>query len=617
MDLLGLLQPEAPTTQRKRVSDQEYVGMGWSSDALAGISEDGLWEALTYKARKPAEFMDVSNVTVEDRRGFLWRKMTVRASNKTVVEHIYANERKGEMVYRVVDPATRRESEDERVVAIRSNPLRLEFYHRHTSDGYRSYWHAPTKVVAELVEGLAKLAKKLEGSGGTKVGLGMRSRAIQGVSFDAVWKSMIECVRDPAKYMAVRLESIRDCQGFIQRVTSISGKKSTDNVYIDERSHEIVYRPVNGGTEGQVERVVALRSHPLCIEFHARDVRDGFRIDWTVPRKVVGGCIKAYTREAKIMDSATPKTIGYGITSDPVKDCSFDSLMTAIQKTVMDPSLVLDIVPSKTTIREERGFILRRFTLRATNEVVMEKVTINEAAGEVVFNKLTGDAKESANNRVIAIQKDPLRLEFYERNARDGARLNWTAPYEIASAAMTGLIMSAKQIEKVGGAVIGYGISSGPITGILQENLWKAMLFCVRNPAKSGMNVENVKIFDNDGYMTRFMSIPDAKGKPMMIDNIYTDEQSATISYRRLELQRGGEGLNEKLFAIRQAPLRMEMWCRHTKDQLRVDWQAPKQVALEVFGKVAKLADMIQNDPRGFDRSYGAGLDESKGQAAF
>merc|ERR1711963_3269 len=119
----------------------------------------------------------------------------------------------------------------------------------------------------------------------------------------------------------------------------------------------------------------------------------------------------------------------------------------------------------------------------------------------------------------------------------------------------------AKRMDSAKPETIGYGISSGPQTGILQENLWKAMLFCVRNPARCGMNVKNVKIFDND----------------------YTDEQSATIAYRRLELQRGGEALDEKLFAIRQAPLRMEMWSRHTKDQLRVDWQAPKQVALEIF----------------------------------
>merc|ERR1719510_1334127 len=161
------------------------------------------------------------------------------------------------------------------------------------------------------------------------------------------------------------MNSIKDCQGYIQRQTAANGRTCTDNVYVDERSHEIAYRPVGAdGQEGQLERVIALRSHPLCIEFHARDTRDGFRVDWAVPRKVVGATIKAYAREAKKMDAATPETIGYGTTSDPVQGCSFDSLMTAVQKSIMDPSQVLDIVPGRTTIREERGFILRRFTIR-------------------------------------------------------------------------------------------------------------------------------------------------------------------------------------------------------------------------------------------------------------
>merc|ERR1719476_7160 len=449
--------------------------------------------------------MDVTGVTVEDRRGFLWRTMTVKANNKTVVEHIYCNERKGEMVYRVVDPRTRKESQDERVIAVRQNPLRMEFFHRHVSDGYRSYWRAPIKIVAGLCDDLAALGAKLETTTDEKVGLGILSDEITGVSYDAVWKAMVMSIREPQKFMQVKLEKLTDNagaadldvpatssgsgwgmftptkqkkfsytaapatgKGYIQRTVSINGTPTTDNIYVDEQASEIVYRVVKDGSEGDLERVAILRTHPLRVEFHARSTKDGFRIDWAVPKKACLSVVDGYVAEAKKLDSAKPDIVGYGMTSDPVQDCSYDSLLTALDKMICEPQTVMDIDISQTKIREEQGFLLRRFKLNATGEIIMEKVTINEEAGEAVFNKLTQDGRESNNDRVLSIKKDPLRLEFYERNSADGPRLNWTAPYTVANASMTKLIAMAKDLEKRDTGKIGYGISSAPITGLLQ-----------------------------------------------------------------------------------------------------------------------------------------------------
>merc|ERR1711884_663942 len=99
------------------------VGMGWSSPEVKTSSWDGLWEALIFKARNPQKFkMDVSNVTVADRPGFLARTMTINPTGANVTEHIYA---------------------DERLIAVKEGPLRMEFFHRLVSDGYRTYWQAP------------------------------------------------------------------------------------------------------------------------------------------------------------------------------------------------------------------------------------------------------------------------------------------------------------------------------------------------------------------------------------------------------------------------------------------------------------------------------------------
>merc|ERR1719471_1482035 len=107
--------------------------------------------------------MDVSDVVVVDRPGFLARSMTVNATKARVEEHIYANERSGEMIYRLVDPTSKRETE--KVIAVKESPLRMEFFHRHVSDGYRSYWQAPVDTVQKMLQELINYAAKNEGKG--------------------------------------------------------------------------------------------------------------------------------------------------------------------------------------------------------------------------------------------------------------------------------------------------------------------------------------------------------------------------------------------------------------------------------------------------------------------
>ena len=75
----------------KKAAGAGVVGMGWSSPEVTTSTWDGLWEALIYKARNPQKFkMDVSNVSVADRPGFLARSMTINSTGANVAEHIYA-----------------------------------------------------------------------------------------------------------------------------------------------------------------------------------------------------------------------------------------------------------------------------------------------------------------------------------------------------------------------------------------------------------------------------------------------------------------------------------------------------------------------------------------------
>merc|ERR1719210_1083244 len=91
---------EAGQTPSLSKASGQPIGMGWTSPAVTNSTGDSVWAALILKARNPQKFkMDVSNVVVSDRPGYLARSMTINPTGKRVEEHIYASERKGEVIY--------------------------------------------------------------------------------------------------------------------------------------------------------------------------------------------------------------------------------------------------------------------------------------------------------------------------------------------------------------------------------------------------------------------------------------------------------------------------------------------------------------------------------------
>merc|ERR1719166_852290 len=129
-------------------------------------------------------------------------------------------------------------------------------------------------------------------------------------------------IRDPARFFPCSGVSITECQGFVQRTITTGSETYLENIYSDEPSCEIVFRKLFNGSETDVERVVALRTHPLQTEFHQRNVADGFRVQWDMPKSAPLGSVEAFVREASCMEGAKPTKVGYGITSDPIRECS-------------------------------------------------------------------------------------------------------------------------------------------------------------------------------------------------------------------------------------------------------------------------------------------------------
>jgi len=573
----------------KTTTGGAVVGMGWTSPEVTTSTWDGLWEALVFKARNPQKFnMDVSDVTVADRPGYLARSMTINPTGARVQEHIYASERKGEIIYRIVDPATKRETDDERVIAVKEGPLRMEFFHRHVSDGYRTYWKAPLDSVKQMVQELVDYAAKTEGKGGV-VGLGIRSKEIVGVSHDSLWRSMMESIREPARFYACSDISIKECNGFLQRTLTANGQTTLENIYCDESSCEIVYRKLVNGAETDIERVVALRTHPLQIEFHQRNKADGFRVQWDMPKSAPLGSVEAFVREAQRKDGAQPTTVGYGITSDPIRDVSYDSLFAAVSLSIKEPWRAINVDQAGCSVEDCSGYTIRRMKLSATGENVVERITINEEIGTVTYNKCDASGRPGDVERVLAIHT-PLRLEFYERSARSGLRVDWKAPYGMARETFSNLVQIAKKLESSSSSsdVVGYGLASKPVAGVNQDGLWKAMLYAMRNPAECGLKVDGVSVRDMRGYMQRTMRILEKPGSPTVTDNIRVVESAQEITYR--PVVNGTESEEERVFALRMDPLRLEMFCRNSKDEMRLDWQAPRSVCIPVFDATVAAA---------------------------
>merc|ERR1719215_471219 len=314
-----------------------------------------------------------------------------------------------------------------------------------------------------MIQELVDYASKTEGSGGV-VGLGIRSDEIKGASHDSLWRSMMLSVRDPARFFPCSGVSIKECRGYVQRTITTVSETYLENIYSDEPSCEIVFRKLVNGCETDIERVVALRTHPLQIEFHQRNTADGFRVQWDMPKSAPLGSVDAFVREAKLMEGAQPTTVGYGITSDPIRDLSYDSLFAAVDLSIKEPWRVLNVDQTGCSFEDCTGYTLRKMKLSATGENVVERITINEETGTVSYNKCDASGKPGNLERVLAIHNSPLRLEFYERSTSSGLRLSWKAPYGMAKETFSNIVKLAKKVESSSSDTVGYGLASKPVT---------------------------------------------------------------------------------------------------------------------------------------------------------
>ena len=217
---------------------------------------------------------------------------------------------------------------------------------------------------------------------------------------------------------------------------------------------------------------------------------------------------------------------------------------------------------------------------------VTERITIKEEIGAVSYNKCDANGRLGDVERFLAV-RSPLRLEFYGRSARSGLRVDWRAPYGMACDTFPNVVQMVRKIETSSSNVISYGLASKPIVGPNQDAAWKTMLTAMRKPAQCGLMVDKVSVCDMKGFTQRTMRLAGKPGSPSVTDNTRVNENAQEIAYR--PVINNIEGNEEHIFALRTDPLRFKLYCRNSKDEMRLDWQAPRSIGNEIFEATAAL----------------------------
>jgi len=556
-------------SQAKSISDavdkleDKLVGYGWSTGAIE-VSIDALWEALTVQAREPKKFMEVTDVKISDEDGFLLRTMTITATNTTVQEHIVINREANEMVYQPIHLETGVPQIEERVIAIKTDPhLHLEYYQRDLSDGMRSPWMVPESVLKVAVDKLIEIAKSLDATVEPLVGFGFHSPPVADVEHDELWLAMLKEVRHP---QAVIVEH----EGFLERKMD-QPEKVHQNVYVNEHVNEIAFRDLVDGKEQKTERVIVLRDHPLEIEVCERNIHSGFRVHSEMTKKTANVLMDGLLDSAKLASKSAPATVGLGVRSAPIHCASFDALITAIEITVRQPWLVVDVDEASFKGEDCEGFYKRTMKINPTSEIVTEHVEIDEENGEIIYSK-------GETQRVVVIHKNPLRLEMYQRNKHDKVRCEWNLPYNVAKDSMSKFVKMAKEIEEQHSDTVGYGVHTSPIE-YPHDDVWKAMIYWIYNPDGCGMKVDQVDVQDKEGYV--FRSMRKISENRVVVEHIRLNEGAQEILIKNVK--NGSESSDERVLALRTEPLRCEFHCRNAKDQMKLSSKEPASSVQEIF----------------------------------
>ena len=102
----------------------------------------------------------------------------------------------------------------------------------------------------------------------------------------------------------------------------------------------------------------------------------------------------------------------------------------------------------------------------------------------------------------------------------------------------------------------------------------------MHSPAEFGLELDGVSVHDMGGL--------GKPASPTVTGRSWVNERAREITYR--PVANTAEAEEERVFALRKDPLRLEMFRRRPKDGVRLEWDEPKSVCTPVFGSTIAVA---------------------------
>merc|ERR1711982_199478 len=92
----------------------------------------------------------------QEQNGYYERSMRIKATGKTITDHVTLNEEAGEIIY--TEPGCN----EERVASIQKSPLQLELYRRDRRTKVRVDWDLPHAAGLKAISKMIDFAKEIE-----------------------------------------------------------------------------------------------------------------------------------------------------------------------------------------------------------------------------------------------------------------------------------------------------------------------------------------------------------------------------------------------------------------------------------------------------------------------
>merc|ERR1712064_240072 len=143
---------------QRNISDKMRVAFGVRS-VVAKDTMSAMVKLAREIEKSASDVVGYGMVSFQEKAGYMVRSMRLIPTNKVSTDNIRVNEAAQEIIFRSVKGGV--EGTEERVLALRTEPLRCEIHCREVSTEVRVNWKAPRATVGQIFDAIDKAAANM------------------------------------------------------------------------------------------------------------------------------------------------------------------------------------------------------------------------------------------------------------------------------------------------------------------------------------------------------------------------------------------------------------------------------------------------------------------------